>query len=610
MLAFSLILGVQSIDALQNLELRAFDKLLLQRTENKIDSRIVIIGETEPDIKRFGYPLSNDLFSDVLQKIEQAGARVIGVDKYRDFPILPDTGKLNSTLQTYQNIVWIFFASSIKENFISAPAILNANPERTGFNNVIEDSDGVTRRSILFMDANDNTYYSFSLLLALHYLAAENIMASSDKNGAFNLNQVSFPKMDASFGAYHNVDAGFYQIMQEYPALTQSFTFFTISDLWDNKIPENALKNKIVLIGGTANSLSDYRLLPDEIRRFGVEHHAYMVSQLLKTAIEQKTPLRAWTDKFEFFWLAFWCFIGGFTGFKRGNLLRLCCLMTLEIVILFTITFLLFFKSIWIPIIAPLFGWISALIINILYFSSLERAERGQLMQLFASHVSPEVARKLWEMREQFFNEGGVRPDTLTATVLFTDITNFTPLAEKVPPLILMRWLNEYMSEMTTLVTQHGGMVNKYIGDGMMAVFGVPVKRETPQEIENDAKNAVQCAVLFNEKLQMLNQKWKEQGLPTITMRVGIYTGSLVAGSFGGILRTEYTVIGDTVNIASRLECFEKTISTPTLNCPTRILIGQTTYDYVHFDYKTQVVGEYQLKGKEAYSKIYQIITS
>lgn len=230
-------------------------------------------------------------------------------------------------------------------------------------------------------------------------------------------------------------------------------------------------------------------------------------------------------------------------------------------------------------------------------------------MQLFASHVSPEIATRLWDAREQFFSEGGVRPDTLTATVLFTDITSFTSVAEKMEPLVLMKWLNEYMGEMSSLVTVHNGMVNKYIGDAIMAIFGVPVKRETETEIAHDAQNAVRCAINFSSRLCELNEEWQKQGLPTITMRVGIYTGSLVAGSFGGVVRMEYTVIGDTVNTASRLESFDKTISPPDEKNPCRILIGESTHNYVSALYETQVVGEFQLKGKDEYSKIYQVIT-
>jgi adenylate cyclase len=603
------ILLLQYAGALQGLELRAFDKLLLKRPAIEIDSRIVVIGETEPDIRRFGHPLSDKVLADALQSIENAGARVIGVDKYRDVAVAPGTDQLKSILQKYTNIVWIFFASESKQDFIPAPAILENNPERTGFNNVIEDVDGISRRGLLFLDMEENTYYSFPLLLTLHYLAGEHIAASNDEQGNLSFNGISLKQIDSNFGGYNKTDTGGYKIMLDYPGLPKSFQFFTLAELFDNKIPSEALKDKIVLIGGTAPSLSDYRLLPNQMKRFGVENHAYFVSQLLNMAIKQKLPLQAWSDNVESLWLLLWSLIGAFTGFKRGGLLRLFILIVIESTLLIGSNVALLNQGWWIPLIAPMLGWGSSLAISVLYFSSQERAERGQLMQLFASHVSPEIATRLWDAREQFFSEGGVRPDTLTATVLFTDITSFTSTAEKMEPLVLMKWLNEYMGEMSSLVTNHHGMVNKYIGDAIMAIFGVPVKRQTEDEIAHDAQNAVRCAINFSSRLRELNEEWQKQGLPMITMRVGIYTGSLVAGSFGGVVRMEYTVIGDTVNTASRLESFDKTISPPDEKNPCRILIGESTRDYVSDIYETQVVGEFQLKGKDEYSKIYQVIT-
>lgn len=154
-----------------------------------------------------------------------------------------------------------------------------------------------------------------------------------------------------------------------------------------------------------------------------------------------------------------------------------------ELFVLIASNIVLLNKGWWIPLIAPLLGWICALFVSMFYFFTQSRAERGQLMQLFERHVSPEVASHLWEVREQFFNENGIRPETVTATVLFTDLSNFTTISEHMEPLVLMTWLNEYMEEMSQIVMAHGGMIDKFIGDAIMAIFGVPVKRETESAI-------------------------------------------------------------------------------------------------------------------------------
>lgn len=600
-----LLAAMQYIGFLQGLELHAFDQLLLRRQGTVIDSRIAVIGETETDIRRYGHPLSDQVLADALRTLEEAGVRVIGVDKYRDVAVNPGTETLNKVLQQYSNIIWIFFAGNSQQEFIPAPSALNNNPERIGFNDVVEDPDGVVRRGLLFMDVDGNSYYAFPLLLALHYLATEHISARSDAEGYLSLNDVSLPNINQYFGAYNRIDAGGYQIILDYPGLPQSFSFFTLSELLDGRIPPEALKDKIVLLGGTAPSLHDYRLLPNEIHRFGVEHHAYFTSQLLNTAIKQLSPLRSWSDNSEYLWLTLWCLVGALTGLRRDSALLLLAFIVSELLLLLICNVVLLNRGWWTPLIAPGLGWAGALASSVLYFSSQERAERNQLMQLFASHVSPDVATKLWETREQFFIDGGVRPDMLTATVLFTDIADFTTLAESMEPLVLMNWLNQYMEEMSRIVIDHGGMINKYIGDAIMAVFGVPFKRETESAIADDAQHAMQCALKFNDHLRELNRQWQDQGLPTITMRAGIYTGPLVAGSLGGSLRMEYTVIGDTVNIASRLESFNKTIAPPNAEQPCRILLGETTFDHVRHLCQTQMVGEFQLKGKNKSLKIY-----
>jgi adenylate cyclase len=253
-------------------------------------------------------------------------------------------------------------------------------------------------------------------------------------------------------------------------------------------------------------------------------------------------------------------------------------------------------------------AWLLTLIFGIFWFSNLERNERKQLLRLFEQHVSPQVAAALWEKRDEFFIRGGVKPDQLTATVLFTDLVNFTTLAEGMNPLNLMNWLNEYMDEMSNIIIEQDGMINKYIGDAIMALFGVPVKKTDSEGITADAIKAVESAVRMGEKLQELNVLWQQQGIPMIGMRVGIYTGPLVAGTLGGQKRMEYTVIGDTVNTASRLESFDKNIATPDAQQPCRILVGESTWELIRNHYVTEQIAECQLKGKHNMLNIYRVL--
>ena len=607
-LSFSLFSFIQFKGFFQTIELHIFDKQLLNRPASKIDPRVVVIGEMETDIARYGHPLSDQIFADTLKKLEEAHVRVIGIDKYRDVPVSPGTNALKTVLEQYENIVWIFFVGNSNQDRIAAPNTLSNQPERIGFNDMLGDSDGVLLRDLIFLDADNKNYYEFPLLLALHYLAAENIAAQSDEKGNLTLNGISLPKLSSHFGAYRNIDTNAYQIMLDYPGLPEEFSFFSLSDLLDNKIPNEILQDKVVLLGGTAPSLNDYKILPGEIQRFGVENHAFFVSQLLKTALEQKKPLQSVSDTNQALWLFLWCLIGAITGGRRNPLLYTTLFIIIEVSILVVSSQFLLNKGWWLTLSCPLSGFAFAFVSNLACTFARERNDRSQLMQMFSKYVSSEVANQLWEHREQFFSEGGVRPDALTATVLFTDIVGFTTISEDMKPIVVMSWLNHYMEEMTRIIMNHGGVVNKYIGDAIMVIFGVPVKHDTAKAIAQDADKAIQCALEFNSRLRELNQEWRKQNLPTIMMRTGIYTGELVAGSFGGMLRMEYTVIGDTVNKASPLESFDKEVEKQTLENQCRILNGESSSESVKQNYQTKLVGEIQLKRKNKRLNIYKII--
>jgi len=169
-----------------------------------------------------------------------------------------------------------------------------------------------------------------------------------------------------------------------------------------------------------------------------------------------------------------------------------------------------------------------------------------------------------------------------------------------------MVWLNDYMNVMAETVLTHNGVLDKFIGDAVMAVFGIPIPSTTDAEITQDAIAAVNCAIEMGKNLRSLNQQWQTQGLPTAAMRVGIATGTVVTGSVGSRQRLNYTTIGDSVNIAARLESYDKSLDGGIC----RILISEETYQHTHNQFTTQFIGTVQLKGRQQSIKIYQILES
>jgi adenylate cyclase len=214
------------------------------------------------------------------------------------------------------------------------------------------------------------------------------------------------------------------------------------------------------------------------------------------------------------------------------------------------------------------------------------------------------VAEHIWQQREQILTGGRLRSQKLTATVLFSDLHGYTTMSERLNPQTLIDWLNVYMESMSRLVDEHNGIVDKFIGDAIMAVFGVPFSSSTEFEIKRDAQNAVRCALAMERELARLNRVWEVQGLSRAAIRIGIFSGPVVAGSLGSRERMEYTVIGDTVNTASRLESFDKSLAT---SAPCRILVGASTVQYLDEKFEVVPVGRTRLKGKGEEVLIYLV---
>jgi class 3 adenylate cyclase len=226
-------------------------------------------------------------------------------------------------------------------------------------------------------------------------------------------------------------------------------------------------------------------------------------------------------------------------------------------------------------------------------------------MQIFSRHVSDEVAEEMWRERAQFLSGARPRPQQLTATVMFSDIRGFTTISERLAPQVLFDWLNEYMETMTKIVAEHRGMVNKYIGDSIMVVFGAPVPRATAEEIAQDARRAADCALAMGEALKTLNADFANRGWPVLEIRVGIHTGPLTAGTLGSSQRLEYTVIGDTVNAAARLEQIRDLPDADSPDSPCRILIGDATFQHLDSRFQTRPITSVALRGKSTAFWIY-----
>ncbi|HEX4665684.1 MAG TPA: adenylate/guanylate cyclase domain-containing protein [Chthoniobacterales bacterium] len=218
-------------------------------------------------------------------------------------------------------------------------------------------------------------------------------------------------------------------------------------------------------------------------------------------------------------------------------------------------------------------------------------AERDRVRDLLGKVVSPEVAAEL--LRKDVVLGGEERE----VTMLFSDLRRFTSMSEALSPQEMLGILNDYFTRMAAIVEKHGGVVDKYVGDALMALFGAPLSNP------DDADRALQTALDMSEALDDLNRQWQERGLPAIGVGIGINTDIVVAGNMGSATRLNYTVIGDGVNLASRLEALTKT---PEYN--TRIIISASTLAKAKGNYHRGPLGEVAVKGKQKPTEIFALL--
>jgi adenylate cyclase len=262
----------------------------------------------------------------------------------------------------------------------------------------------------------------------------------------------------------------------------------------------------------------------------------------------------------------------------------------------------------WVPLAGPWVAWLASFGLLVSWSSSQERTQRAALMRLFSRHVSAEVADEVWRQRKHFLGASGRPPSRrLVATVLFVDMKGYTASAEKLDPEALMSWVNEFMEPMAELVVRHGGVVDDYFGDGIKANFGVPFARENEQEITADARHAVSCAVEMGATLARINAGYRERGLPTVAMRIGVNTGTVVAGSLGSAERLKYTVVGASVVVAQRLEALDD-VDHDFETSPCRVLVSADTARYLDDSFRLEPLGPRALKGKDEPVSVFRVL--
>ena len=563
-LIIGLVIIIISLSGLLSiLDNAVYDLFFRLRGSRVPDDRIVIIAIDERSIDRIGpLPWSRSIHAELLQRV--TSARVVAFDLLFDLSN-DDLGDqaFSQSIQSRENIILAsMFTFEMGENeewllrLIKPHAILLHQAAGTGFINVPVERGNIIRRiTVADTHYGDSPYPSFSLAVALNYLDVdqESIIIS---NRELTANDTSIPLNSMN------------QSLIYYWGPGGTFPTYSYIDVLTHNLPANTWDDKIVLIGVTTPIMMDYfenpftrdnLILTGALPSPGVEVHASAISTYLNSLSFRET---AWLENLVLMvilliisvvlskrLIAFHAVI---SGLILGSAVFLFCYLNW------------YYMHIWFNLASPLF-MISMVYAYVLIEKFVQsETDRRWIKDTFTRYLSEEYVNQLIENREQI-KLGGVRSEV---TILFADLRNYTRYSEDKAPERVIARLNEYFTAMTNVLFEYGGTLDKFLGDGFMAIFGAPLSNS------NHAVDALQAVLAMFERLEELNELWNTRGETQLQMGVGINSGTVIVGNIGSEKRMDYTAIGKDVNLAAKLESLNKVHET-------NIIISERTYELI-----------------------------
>lgn len=607
---------------------------------------VVIVDLDEQSMRDFGqWPWSRDIVAQLTAKITSAGAKVIGFDilfaeqdrtspltlfnEYRnlftdhcDFSTISSLMNSSSTynhdqlfsteLSTSPGILgymFLFKDDSLKNsyetpfptlniyldssninldtiNFISAYRSVINTPELSngiseGFINVFPDSSGTVRKVPLFIEMDNIPYPSLAFEMVRVYRGVSDIQLHVSNISVKNNRPLTGVSMADTF--IPTDDYG--QLTVNFRGGYSSFPYISATKILKDLNTES-LKDKIVLIGSSAAGLMDIVTTPFSSQLPGVEVHANIIDNLLQN------DAMVWENYTEISLTYFIIIIAGLLIIIAlvylGPLFGFITGFTIIISVIVGNYHFLFQNQ-------RLFGTsfvivaLLTIFITVTFFNYLlEGRKRMFIKKAFSHYVSPSVIHELISSPEKL----NLSIENREVTILFCDIRNFTTLSETTPIAQLGLLLNEYFSIMTDIITQNNGMVDKYIGDAIMAVWG------TPLDDKHHCSNAVRAAIEMQARIEKSTDQLK-LGNQNIEIGIGINSGYVSAGNFGSNRRFDYTVLGDNVNLASRIEGLTKYYKV-------KVLISETTREHLSPELSCRFIDRVMVKGQNKVVSIYE----
>jgi adenylate cyclase len=471
------------------------------------------------------------------------------------------------------------------------PALAEAAQSFGYFNNN-PDPDGTLRRAVLVMRYQDQDFFpslALEIYRAYQNIADQDVAAYISENG---LESVQLGARRLSTGRDGTV-------LINYAGPYHTYRHYSMADVISGATAPDAFDGKIVLVGGTALGIGDLRTTPfqkQDNAYMGVEVHANILDNLLHLDEPGRGFLvRGFREEMADIAVILIFGLGLGSWFGRTKPLVATATVLAALGGFSVLVYLAFARyGSWLSFVIPSATLVATYASVTSFRMIFEEREKRRIRKTFSQYLSPGVISLMEKQPSKYFRAGG---ETKELTVMFSDVRNFTSLSEGLSPDELVQWLNEYLGAMTDILFETQGTLDKYIGDAVMGFWGSPY----PQP--EHAANACRCALQMQEQLAWLNSKWRAAGRKTMQIGIGINTGQVNVGNMGSERRFSWTVMGDNVNLASRLEGLTKEYGVG-------IVISEATYQQVCNDYLCRDLDRIRVKGKNVAVGVYELMGS
>jgi len=452
------------------------------------------------------------------------------------------------------------------------------------FNPAVDD-DGVIRRVPMFYEFEEQYYESLSLAMVREFFGEKTVkpvfVDDSERLEGSDYSGLEWLRVGPTLiPVDENVQA-----LVPYRGRQGSYPYISATDVLHSRTDVSVLKNTIVLVGTSAPGLFDLRSTPIQSKYPGVEIHANLIAGMLDQSIKE---LPAYV-----------------VGVELVNLLLVGLIMTILLPLLtpvwatLTVILLLMFSIfinffIWqnanlvLPIASTVIMILMMFLLNMSYGFFIERRKKGELTGLFGQYIPPELVDEMSDDPQAY----SLDAEEKELTVLFSDVRGFTTLSEGMNPQELAALMNEFLTPITKIIHDYRGTIDKYMGDAVMAFWGAPI--DDPKH----ARHALRAGLDMVERIKALGDEFIQRGWPEIRIGVGINTGEMSVGNMGSEFRMAYTVMGDTVNLGSRLEALTRQYEVDVIVSET---VKETVPEYVYRE-----LDRVKVKGKDEPVTIYE----